>query len=109
MGFWDMLGSLSVLDVATPMLGFAQDVWHGDVFNFAFTADQGINRHDIRRVAKQMGIPVWGLMFTPSNHIVFTVRKEHAQMMYEILNRNRVVMANPSPMEKTRSFWDYFK
>lgn len=82
----DMLNIAAAFDWITPSVAFIQDFLHGPVSDFGIPAQAGWSRRDIKRLLKDDGVRVWGLMLNLSGDmLMFTVPKSQAKQAYSLL------------------------
>jgi hypothetical protein len=99
--FDTLLHLACALDIMTPAMAFALDLWQGPAFSFSVPDNAGWNRPDLKRLLTQHGVRVWGLMFN-GDHILFTVPSSQAEWAAYLLENAGVPTLNARPVSPTR-------
>lgn len=108
----DLLFVGSAFDWITPTWAFFQDFLNGPAADFGIPAHAGYGRAEIKRLLKNHGVRVWGLMLdTGGDMLMFTVPKAQAKWAYYLLTREGVpVLYAPGEVTgeaKKRGVWSY--
>lgn len=108
--------ALSILDWITPLVGFAETVYHdptplqSNSWTFFIPYDnalrQGWNERSIRAMLDENGVSSWGSQIT-DGELFFSVSQDQAQWAEYFLLRNRVpinerFLGAPAPKSKKR-------
>jgi hypothetical protein len=89
--FDKMINKIAAFDWITPSVAFVQDLLHGQVSDFGISAYSGWTARDIKRLLKQHGVRVWGVMLnTGGDILMFTVPEVQAKWAYYLLQREGV-------------------
>jgi hypothetical protein len=79
----------SNFDWISPLFAFVQDFINRPVSDFGISVSAGWGRRDIKRLLKQHGVGVWGVIYR-QDMLMFTVRKAQAKRAFYLLKRARV-------------------
>ena len=90
----------SAFDWITPSIAFLQDFVSGPVADFGIMANPYWGRREIKRLLKNNGVYVWGIMLNfDSDVLMFTVRRHQAEYAYFLLRQVGVpIMYSPVDM-----------
>lgn len=95
-------------DWISPTIALTQDFLNGPHCHFGVAVDSGWNRGDIRRLFKQNGVKVWGLIYNLDNTmLMLTVPKPQAKFAYALLREQGIAVLY-APAEVTgekKTFW----
>jgi hypothetical protein len=104
-----ILDIVSAFDWITPTVAFAQDFLNGPIADFGIPSNVGYGGWNLKRLLKQNGVKVWGVMLNPDGDtLMFTVREGQAKYTYHLLQQNGVpiLYAPDNVVKPGRKWWD---